>query len=76
MPMSLDEIYTETQALTNDAKAVLAEKLVASIEGDIDPEISKIHLAEVLERREAIRSGRVLAVNGEEGLAQIRAMLK
>ena len=76
MPMSLDEIYTETQALTNDAKAVLAERLVASIEGDIDPEITRGHLAEVLERRESIRSGRVLAVNGEEGLAQIRAMLK
>ena len=76
MPMSLDEIYTETQTLTNDAKAVLAERLVASIEGDIDPEITRSHLTEVLERREAIRSGRVLAVGGEEGLSQIRAMLK
>jgi hypothetical protein len=73
--MSLEEIYAEAQTLPSEAKAVLAEKLVESIEGSIDPLVTRRHLDEVKRRRDEIRSGKVMAISGEEGLAQIRSMI-
>ncbi|MBU0479616.1 MAG: addiction module protein [Proteobacteria bacterium] len=70
--MSLEEIYAEAQALPSEAKAILAEKLVESIEDDVDPRIARSHLNEVKRRRDEIRTGKVMAINGDEGLAQIR----
>ena len=75
MPMSLDQILPEAKILSNESKAILAEKLVASIEEKIDPQVTKIHLAEVTRRRDEILSGKVQPVNGEEGLAKVRAIL-
>nr|MBF0223561.1 addiction module protein [Desulfobulbaceae bacterium] len=56
--MSIEEILFEAQILPNESKAVLAEKLVASIEEKIDPQVTKIHLVEVKKRRDEIRSGK------------------
>ncbi|MEW6521377.1 MAG: addiction module protein [Thermodesulfobacteriota bacterium] len=76
MPMSIEQILSETQILSDESKALLAEKLVASIEEKIDPQITKIHLAEVIRRRDEIRSGKAQPINGEEGLAKVRATLE
>ncbi len=76
MPMSLEEIFSEAKILTNDSRALLAEKLVASIEDDIDPLVTKSHLDEVKKRRDEIRTGKVVPINGEKGLAQVRAMIE
>ncbi|OGQ97677.1 MAG: hypothetical protein A2521_03085 [Deltaproteobacteria bacterium RIFOXYD12_FULL_57_12] len=73
--MSLEEIFSVAQILPNDSKAILVEKLVASIEADIDPQVTKSHLAEVKKRRDEIRSEKVAPINGEEGLANVRAMI-
>jgi len=75
MIRSLEEIYEEVQALPNESKIILAERLVASIEDEIDPLSITDHLEEVKRRRDEIRSGMVEAVNGEKGSAQIRAMI-
>lgn len=76
MPMSLEEIFSEAKILPNDSRAILAEKLVASIEDDIEPQVTKNHLAEVKKRRDEIRSGKVVSINGEEGLAKVRDMIE
>ncbi len=76
MPMSIEEILSEAQILPNESKAILAEKLVASIEEEVDPQVTKIHLAEVKKRRDEIRSGRVKPINGEDGLAKVRAIVE
>jgi len=75
MSMSIEEILSEAQVLPNESKAMLAEKLVASIEEKIDPKVTKIHLAEV-RRRDEIRSGKVNPINGEDGLAKVRAIIE
>jgi len=74
--MSIEEILSEVQILPNESKAILAEKLVASIEEKIDTQITEIHLEEVNKRRDEIRSGRVKPINGEDGLAKVRAIVK
>ena len=75
MIRSLEEIYEEVQALPNESKIILAEKLVASIEDEIDPLLITDHLEAVKRRRDEIRSGTIRAVNGDKGSAQIRAMI-
>lgn len=72
MPMTIDEILSEAQVLPNESKAILAEKLIASIEEKIDPQITKIHVAEVKRRRDEIRAGSVQPIDGEEALAKIK----
>lgn len=54
MPMSIEEILSEVQVLPNESKVILAEKLVVSIEEKVDPQVTKIHLAEVKKRRDSI----------------------
>jgi hypothetical protein len=76
MPMSIEQILSEAQILPNESKAILAEKLVASIEEKIDLQVTKIHLSEVIRRRDEILSGKVQPINGEEGLAKVRAILE
>ena len=76
MPMSIEEILSEAQILPNESKAILAEKLVASIEEKIDPQVTKIHLAEVKKRRDEIRTGKVKPISGEEGLAKVRSIIE
>ena len=76
MPMSVEELYAEAQILPSEFKAVLVEKLVESIEDTIDPQVTKSHLDEVKRRRDEIRLGKVIPINGEEGLAQVGSMIK
>lgn len=76
MPMSVEQILSEAQILSDESKAILAEKLVVSIEEKIDPQVTKIHMSEVIRRRDEIRSGKVQPTNGEESLAKVRAILE
>ena len=73
MPMSLEEILLEAQILPIEAKTILAEQLVASIEADIDPKITEVQLIEVRRRRDEIRSGKTKPISGPDVLAQLRA---
>ena len=70
MPMSLEEICSEAKVLPDDSRALLAEKLIASIEDDREPLVTKRHLDEVKKRGDEIRTGEVVPINGEEGFPQ------
>jgi hypothetical protein len=48
MPLSIEQILSEAQILPDESKVIFAEKLVAIIEEKIDPQITGIHLAEVI----------------------------
>jgi len=75
MAMTVDELYTAAVMLPNESKAILADKLVKSIENDIDVSLTQTHLEIVRRRRDDIRSGLVKAVDGEKALASVRASL-
>lgn len=47
-----------------------------SIEEKVDPQVTKFHLEEVKKRRDEIRSGRIKPINGEDGLAKVRAIIE
>lgn len=75
MPLTVDQIYNDAMLLSNEAKALLAEKLVANLETYVDSAIEKSHLVEVKRRRDEIRSGKVQPIPGEEALAQVRHLV-
>jgi putative addiction module component (TIGR02574 family) len=66
----------EILSLPSVSRALLAEKLVESLEFDTDSTIQTTWVTEVKRRRDEIRNGTVTPIPGEEALAQVRQLLE
>lgn len=66
----------EALALPSASRALLAEKLVESLEFDVDETIQTLWTTEAKKRRDEIRSGVVQPIPGEEALAEVRRLLE
>jgi putative addiction module component (TIGR02574 family) len=75
MSMTLDQITEEAMKLPADSKALLADKLVESLESEELDEIQRRWSAEAIRRRDEIRSGQVQAVPGEQVLQEVRRLV-
>jgi hypothetical protein len=73
--LSIERLMKEALSLPNALRAQLAERLVESLEFDIDGTVQKLWTAEAKQRRDEIRSGVVEPIPGEEALAQIRRII-
>ncbi|NJO75717.1 MAG: addiction module protein [Leptolyngbyaceae cyanobacterium RM1_406_9] len=71
---SIEQLTEELLALPSASRALLAERLVESLEFDIDPTIQATWTAEAKRRRDEIRSGAVQPIPGEDALAQVRRL--
>ena len=76
MALSVEMVAEEALNLPTSGRALLVEKLLASLSGEISPAVERAHLDEVRERRAAVRSGRAGLVDGTEALTQARAALR
>ena len=72
MSMTVEQIVDEALGLPSEARALLAERLVESLDPAEDGYVRQLWAAEATRRRDEVRAGRVLAIPGEEGLAQVR----
>jgi putative addiction module component (TIGR02574 family) len=74
LPMSLtvEQIAEEALALPSEARALLADRLVESLEPAEDSYIQQLWAAEARRRRDDVRSGRVQTIPGVEALARVR----
>lgn len=72
MGMTVEQIVDEALGLPSEARALLADRLVESLDPCEDGYVRQLWAAEALRRRDEVRSGRVLAVPGEEVLAHVR----
>lgn len=72
MSLTIDEIASQAMALPGDARALLAEKIVESLDQE---SIRAIWLSEAKRRRDEVRSGRVKAVPGTEVMQQVRDLI-
>lgn len=72
MHLTEEQIAAEALALPNDARAVLADRLVESLDPVDDPAILATWMKEVARRIEEVRSGRVKTIPGDEALASVR----
>ena len=72
MTMTIDEIANQALALPGKARALLAEKIVESLDQE---SIQEIWLTEVKKRRDDIRSGRIKSIPGVEVMQSVRDLI-
>jgi putative addiction module component (TIGR02574 family) len=76
MPLTVEQLAEEAMQLPADSRALLADKLVESLDFEMPDEIQKVWVAEAIRRRDEIRSGKVKPVPGNEVIAEIRRMVR
>jgi putative addiction module component (TIGR02574 family) len=72
MATSVDELITKAMALSGEARALLAERLVESLDQE---SVSEIWLTEAKKRRDEVRSGRVKPISGVEVMEEVRKLI-
>ena len=71
MTISVDELATKAMSLSGEARALLAEKLVESL----DQESVRHWLTEAKRRRDEVRSGQVKPIPGNDVMESVRKLL-
>ena len=74
MPLTLEQLAEEAMRLPVTSRALLADKIVESLDFSEPDEIQKAWAAESVRRRDEVRSGNVQPVPGEQVLAEVRRM--
>ncbi len=72
MSMTVEQIAEEALTLPSEAQALLADRLVESLDPAEDGYVRQLWAAEARRRLEDVRSGRVTTIPGEEALARVR----
>jgi len=70
--MTVEQIAAEALSLPSEARALLADRLVESLDPAEDGYIRQLWAAEALRRRDEIRAGQLGTVPGDEALARVR----
>ena len=73
---SIEQLTEEILSLPTASRALLAEKLVESLEFDTDPAIQAVWTKEAKRRRDEVRSAAAQPIPGEEAIAQVRQLLE
>ncbi|MEM9767237.1 MAG: addiction module protein [Cyanobacteria bacterium P01_D01_bin.71] len=73
---SIEQLTEELLSLPSESRALLADRLVESLEFDTDSAIQVVWIAEAKRRRDEVRNGSVQTVPGEDALAQIRRLIE
>ena len=76
MSIPIEQIAEAALALPSDARALLADRLVESLDPLTDQDVRGAWAAESLRRLDEIRSGKVTAIPAEEVFSRIRSILK
>ncbi len=74
--LSIEQLTEQIMSLPSAARALLAEKIVESLEFDTDSTTQAAWVTEAKKRRDEIRSGEVQPISGEEALVQVRRLLE
>ena len=75
MSLSIDQLTEEAMHLSPSSRALLAERLVESLDATEMDELQKLWATEAVRRRDEVRSGRVQPVAGEQVLAEVRRLV-
>lgn len=75
MSRTVEEIVDDALGLPSEARALLADRLVESLDPAEDGQVRRLWAAEALRRRDEVRDGRVRTVPAEEALARVRRTL-
>ncbi len=72
MVLSIKELTEQVLKLPFEERVELSDRLLASLSGPERDEMDKLLVAEILRRRDEIRSGAVKGIDGEQVLAEVR----
>ena len=72
MTITVEQITEAALSLPSDARALLADRLVESLDPVQDLKIQKLWAVEALRRRDEVRNGLVKTIPGEEVLERVR----
>lgn len=72
MGMTLEQIAEAALSLPTEARAILADRLVESLDPAEDGLLRQLWAAEAIRRRDDVRSGRVQTIPGDEALARVK----
>ena len=75
MSLTIDQLVEEAMQLPAASRALLAERLVESLDFTETDEIQKLWAAEAIRRRDEVRSGNVRPIPGEQVLAEVRRLV-
>ncbi len=70
--MTVEQIAAEALSLPSEARALLADRLVESLDPAEDGVVRQLWAGEAKRRLDEVRSGRVQTIPGDEGLARVR----
>jgi Putative addiction module component len=73
---SIEQLTEEILSLPSGSRAMLADKLIESLEFDTDSAIQTVWMTEAKSRRDGVRDGSVQTIPGEEALAQVRRLIE
>ncbi|WP_434735319.1 addiction module protein [Accumulibacter sp.] len=74
MILTVEQIAEEALALPSEARALLADRLVESLDPAEDGYVQQLWGTEACRRRDDVRSGRVETIPGDEALERVRRM--
>jgi putative addiction module component (TIGR02574 family) len=72
MPRTLEQLAEEAMQLPASSRALLAERIVESLDAAERDEVERAWATEAVRRRDEVRSGRVQPLPGEQVLAEVR----
>jgi hypothetical protein len=72
MSLTIEQIAEEALSLPSEARALLADRLVESLDPLEDGYMRQLWIAEARTRRDDVRTGLVKAVPGQEALDRVR----
>ena len=75
MVSPVEKLTEEMLALPSDARALLADRLVESLDPISDESIRVLWVAEAIRRRNEVRSGTVQTIPAEAILAEARSLI-
>ncbi len=76
MALTVDQVASDALGLPSASRAELVEKLLASLAGQANPTVERLHLDEVRRRQEAARSDPSALIDGDDALRLARAALR
>lgn len=72
MAITVEQLTEAALSLPSEARALLADRLVESLDPLEDEEIQSLWAAEAMRRRDEVRSGLVKTIPGPEALERVR----
>ena len=76
MSISVEKIAEVALSLPSDARALLADRLVESLDPLTDETVREAWAAESLSRRDDVRAGKVVPISATDVAERVRALLK